>query len=189
MLRADCRVKSLFCHHLACWLWGTTSSSYDIYAHSSAGHPPCGTQRRLMVCCTGANRRSTAPASCCRVAWGGAPQRGAGSGLLALSAQVSRGQWRWGAGCHWFICPPRLQKAFSLPKVWPPPMHLPGNPPVWSQLLKYFSITAFMIYVVCVNYILMFICQHSSKGGCFLWLAYSRIKRKEVTEWNSVLKR
>lgn len=41
-------------------------------------------------------------------------------------------------------------------------MHLEGNPPVWSQLLNYFSSTAFLLYSVCVNYIIMLICPHSS---------------------------
>lgn len=36
------------------------------------------------------------------------------------------------------------------------------NPPVWSQLLNYFSITAFLMYVVCINYLIVLICQHSS---------------------------
>ena len=41
-------------------------------------------------------------------------------------------------------------------------IHLQGNPPPWSQQLNYFSITAFLMYLACVNYAIMLTCQHLS---------------------------
>lgn len=70
-----------------------------------------------------------------------------------------------GSGGHWSICSQHFHRTPASWRVWAQtsctPTYLQGKPPVWSQLLTDFNMTAFLMYSLCVNYIIMLISQLS----------------------------
>ena len=79
-----------------------------------------------------------------------------------LGSDLTARRWGRGPSSHWSVCSQPFQRTPASWRRWAQtsctPTRLQGSP-VWSQLITDFSVTAFLMYSLFVNYIMMLISQ------------------------------